>query len=239
MTVVTQLHWVHKYTSSMKNQLLIYIYIGTKANRMLLVAQACRSILLPPQQGWPSANWLGGLQNWVQTINKCPFLAAVQRNSSKSERYIRHGGKCMGVIANLHAWDEKNQPETFGISTAESGIDLHEPLQCSSNDHSLQQPRETCHHCALSYHIQGKIMCWFGGWPLMIPIQALEGNFDLPDRQKVALKRNKTTQFRPSIHRNHRIMLSDLRLGTYRPGGSLAIVNLALIGTPIEKTILP
>ena len=73
----------------------------------------------------------------------------------------------------------------------------------------------------------------------MIPIQARVRNFEPPVIQKVAPKTHNTKQFRPSIHRNHRIMLSDLRLGTYRPGGGLAIVNLALIGTPIEKTILP
>lgn len=110
---------------------------------------------------------------------------------------------------------------------AKSGVDLHEPLQCSSNDHSLQQPRETCHYCAFSHYIQVEILCWFGGWPLMIPIQARVRNFEPPVRQKVAPKTHNTTQFRPTIQPNHRRFLSNVSVDTCRPDGSLPIVDLA------------
>ena len=48
-------------------------------------------------------------KNWMQSINSRPCLAATQWNSSKVKRYIPQEDICMGVIASLHAWDEKYQ----------------------------------------------------------------------------------------------------------------------------------
>ena len=80
---------------------------------------------------------------------------------------------------NLKLWNQH---------PAKSGVDLHETLLCSPNNDSLQQPREIYHQCALSHYIQAEILCWCGGWPPMIPIQARVRNFEPPVRQKVALR---------------------------------------------------
>ena len=116
--------------------------------------------------------------------------------------------------------------------------DLHEALRCSPNDNSLQVTRETYHHCDFSDYIQVKILCWCGGWPPKIPIQAQGGNFWSPRTTKRTPKTANTTQFGPSIHLNLRRMLSDLGVGTYRPNGNLTIVNLAKDGIPVAILIL-
>ena len=48
-------------------------------------------------------------ENWMQSINLCPSLAATQWNSSKFKRYMPLGGNCVGVFESLFAWDEQHQ----------------------------------------------------------------------------------------------------------------------------------
>ena len=63
------------------------------------------------------------------------------------------------------------------------------------------------------------------------------GIVDLPAQQNFPSKKNNMRLFGQTIEPNHRKMLSDLRVGAFCPRGSLAIVNLAQIGIPIEKVV--
>ena len=63
------------------------------------------------------------------------------------------------------------------------------------------------------------------------------GSFDLPEGQNLPSKNINMTLFGQTIDPIARKMLSDLTVGTYRPRGGLAIVNLAYIGIPIEKVV--
>ena len=61
----------------------------------------------------------------------------------------------------------------------------------------------------------------------MNPNYRHDGILDLPAQQKLPSKNDNMTQFGRTIEPNDRKMLSDLRVGAYRPSGSLAIVDLA------------
>ena len=71
----------------------------------------------------------------------------------------------------------------IGVSNqhpAKSGVDLHETSWYSYNHQPLQQPRETFHQWATSYHMLVGIRYWCSEWMCMNPNYRHIGIFDLP-----------------------------------------------------------
>ncbi len=71
------------------------------------------------------------------------------------------------------------------------------------------------------------MMCSNNGWTAIVPIFHHVCKFEIPERLFTPSIKDNMAQFDRTTDPTARKMQSNISMGTYRPNGSLGIVNLA------------